>query len=429
VTAPSPAAFYGWRIVSASFVILFITVGIGLYSPPVFLVPLQEHFGWSRAAIAAGGSIAAVVSGIASPLIGAWLDRYGARRVMLFGAVVMGCGLGLLSLIQSLWQLYAINALTALGLCCVAWVPNQTLVANWFSRKRGLAMGIALAGIGFGGLAMSPLSALLIERLGWRLAYLGLTSLVMLIVVGVVAVVVRSKPADLGQCPDGAPPERPDPEGTDPTASVAARPGGGAPIGSALEAFRSRPFWILSLCNALTVFATLSIVAHLVAFLRDAGFQSQLAAASLGLMVGASVGGRVLFGVLADRYPKPRVMSLALILAAAGTLLLFGVHAGGVLPGFVIAFGLAFGGTAVLVPLLVGECFGLASFGKILGALMVSATVGAATGPVLTGWIFDVTGSYRMAFALHVAALTASALAILFVRVPQGTDAPASGAA
>jgi len=426
VTAPDLAAFYGWRIVSASFVILFVTVGIGLYSPPVFLVPLQEHFGWSRAAIAAGGSIAAVVSGIASPFIGAWLDRYGARRVMVFGAVVMGCGLGLLSLIQSLWQLYAINALTALGLCCVAWVPNQTLVANWFSRKRGLAMGIALAGIGFGGLAMSPLAALLIERLDWRLAYLVLASLVLLIVVGVVAVFVRSKPADLGQCPDGA---IPDPAETGPSASLADRVAERTPVRSGLEAFGSQAFWILSLCNALTVFATLSIVAHLVAFLRDAGFQSQLAAASLGLMVGASVGGRVLFGVLADRYPKPRVMSLALILAAAGTLLLFGVHVGGVLPGFVLAFGLAFGGTAVLVPLLVGECFGLASFGKILGALMVSATVGAAAGPVLTGWIFDVTGSYQMAFGLHVAALTASALAILFVRIPERMNEPASGGA
>jgi MFS family permease len=308
----------------------------------------------------------------------------------------------------------------------VAWVPNQTLVANWFSRKRGLAMGIALAGIGFGGLAMSPLAALLIERLDWRLAYVGLASLVLLIVVGVVAAFVRSKPADLGQCPDGAPPH---PAGTDPNASVAARPGERAPVPGALEAFRSRAFWILSLCNMLTVFATLSIVAHLVAFLRDAGYQSQVAAASLGLMVGASVGGRVLFGVLADRYPKPRVMSLALILAASGALLLFGVHVGGVLPGFVVAFGLAFGGTAVLVPLLVGECFGLASFGKILGALMVSATVGAAAGPVLTGWIFDVTGSYRMAFVLHVAALSASALAILFVRMPERSDGLASGGA
>ena len=88
--AGAPRTFYGWRIVAGCFLTLLVSVGIGIYAPPVFLVPLQEHFGWSRAAIAAGGSIAAVVSGIASPLIGAWLDRYGARRVMIFGALVMG---------------------------------------------------------------------------------------------------------------------------------------------------------------------------------------------------------------------------------------------------------------------------------------------------------------------------------------------------
>lgn len=426
MTAPGPAAFYGWRIVSASFVILFVTVGIGLYSPPVFLVPLQNHFGWSRAAISAGGSIAALVTGIASPLVGISVDRYGARRVMTFGALVMGGGFALLGLVQSLWQLYLLNALAALGVTCVAWLPNQTLVANWFSRRRGMAMGVALSGIGFGGLAMAPLAALLIERFGWRVAYVSLASLVLLIVVGVVMVVVRTRPADLGQVPDGDPPGAGQ---GDPDAAGGPVEAGGVAVRGASEAFRTGTFWILSLCNLLTVFATMSLIAHLVAFLRDAEFGGRIAAASLGLMVGASVGGRMLFGLLADRYRKTRVMSLAMLLGALATLFLFGVRLPGALPGFVITFGLALGGTAVLVPLLVGECFGLSSFGKILGALMVSATVGAAIGPVLTGWIFDVTGSYRMAFVLHVAALTASALAILFVRMPEGMDRPASGGA
>jgi MFS family permease len=417
VTHASPDAFYGWRIVAACFVILFVTVGIGLYSPPVFLVPLQNHFGWSRAAISAGGSIAAVVTGIASPLVGISIDKYGARRVMTFGALVMGGGFALFGLVQSLWQLYVLNALAAFGVTCVAWLPNQTLVANWFSRQRGMAMGIALSGIGFGGLAMAPLAAVLIERLGWRFAYAGLASLVLLIVVGVVAVVVRTRPAELGQRPDGDPPEAGpgDSEAAGGLVEV-----GGVAARSASEAFRTPTFWILSLCNLLTVFATMSIIAHLVAFLRDAEFGGTIAAASLGLMVGASVGGRMFFGLLADRYRKTRVMSLAMVIGAVAILFLFGVRLPGALAGFVITFGLALGGTAVLVPLLVGECFGLASFGKILGALMISATVGAAIGPVLTGRIFDVTGSYGVAFMLHVAALAASALAVLFVRAPDG---------
>ena len=133
-------SFYGWWIVAGSFLILFIAVGIGLYAPPVFLVPLQQHFGWSRAAIAAGSAIAAVVSGMVSPLVGAWIDKYGSRAVMTFGALLMGAAFLLLSAMSALWHLYALNALAAVGITCCAWIPIQTLIANWFNKKRGLAM-------------------------------------------------------------------------------------------------------------------------------------------------------------------------------------------------------------------------------------------------------------------------------------------------
>jgi MFS family permease len=137
--------FYGWWVVAASFAILFVSVGVGLYAPPVFLVPLQGHFGWSRAAISGGFAIAAVMSGALSPLVGVLIDRYGVRRVIALGAVVMGSAFALMGLIEALWQLYAINMLAAVGITCVAWIPNQTLVSNWFDRKRGLAMGVARA--------------------------------------------------------------------------------------------------------------------------------------------------------------------------------------------------------------------------------------------------------------------------------------------
>ena len=121
--------------------------------------PSQNHFGWSRAAIAGGSAVGALTAGIMGPLVGVWIDRYGSRRVMTIGALVMGCGFGLMSMIRSLWQLYALNVIGAIGIACVAWIPNQTLISNWFTRKRGMAMGITLAGIGFGGLIMPPLAS------------------------------------------------------------------------------------------------------------------------------------------------------------------------------------------------------------------------------------------------------------------------------
>jgi MFS family permease len=185
------------------------------------------------------------------------------------------------------------------------------------------------------------------------------------------------------------------------------------------EALRTSAFWILALCNFMSIFASFSIVMHLAAFLNDQGFQSQTAARSLGLVIGMSVGGRVLFGIVADRMTKKHVMFVIQALLASGTLFLFTIKASEARAGFVIIFGLAYGGAAVLGPLLVGECFGLRSFGKILGLFMLSATIGAATGPVLAGWIHDLTGSYRLAFAIDVAAFTIASVSICFLRQPK----------
>jgi MFS family permease len=389
--------FYGWWIVGASFLILLITVGSGLYGPPVFLIPLQDQFGWSRAAIAGGSAVAFLTAGVVAPLVGVLIDRYGSRKVMTTGALVMGGAFCLLSTIRALWQFYALNVIVAIGITLVAFIPNQTLISNWFHRKRGLAMGIALAGIGFGGLAIPPLAAFVIADFGWRVAYAVLGSLVLLIVVSVTLAVVRSRPRDMGLLPDGEP--------------VAADPRPG-------EALRTSAFWILSLGHLLWAFGSISLISHLPAFLSDQGFESQVAARPLALAIGFSVVGRLSFGLSSDRFTKGRIMIVALLLHVLAVLCLFRVHAFGALPGFVILFGMGLGGVAVLVPLLVGECFGLRAFGKVLGLVTISATLGGAVGPVVTGRIFDVMGSYQMAFTLHLIAFTAGAVAIYFLRRP-----------
>jgi MFS family permease len=407
--------FYGWWIVSGSFLILLVTVGIGLYAPPVFLVPLQEHFGWSRAAIAGGGAVAALVSGAIAPFVGVLIDRYGARSVMTTGALVMGGTFVLLGGLRSLWQLYALNVVAALGISCTAWIPNQMLVSNWFERRRGAAMGIALAGIGVGGLLMAPFAGLLIESLGWRVAYVMLGGLILGIVVGTMLLVVRSRPADMGLHPDGDPVDVRTVDVVD-TADPQTQTAAPALPGS----LRSPAFWVLSGTHLLWTFGSMSIIAHLAAYLTDVGFDASIAAGSLGACIGVSVIGRLAFGLLSDRFGKKWIMSLALLLHAAAVLLLFVVHAPGAVAGFVVLYGLGLGGGAVLVPLLVGECFGLAAFGRILGLVTVSATLGAAVGPVVTGRIFDVTGSYAPAFVLHITSFCGAAALVCLLPGARG---------
>ena len=409
---PAGELYYGWRIVAASFSILLVTVGIGLYGPPVFLVPLQDHFGWSRAAIAGGSALAALTAGSVAPLVGVWIDRYGSRKVMTTGALVMGCSFCLLGAIQSLWQLYAINVIAGMGITCVAWIPNQTLISNWFDRMRGRAMGITLSGIGFGGLAMPLLAGFLIGRFGWRVAFASLGSLVLLIVVAVILAVVRSRPAEMGLLPDGEPVnpgERPE------------APTDGSPETAGLslgESIRTSAFWILCLGHVLWTFGSMALIGHLPAFLNDHGFEIETAAGYLSLAIGLSVVGRLSFGMLADRYAKKWIMSAALLLHTLAVLCLFRVDSFGALPGFVFLFGMGIGGGAVLVPLLIGEYFGLRAFGKVLGVVTISATLGAAIGPVVTGRIFDVTGSYELAFILHVVSFTAGAVVFCFLPRP-----------
>jgi len=406
--------YYGWWIVGASFSILFVTVGVGLYAPPIFLVPLQNHFGWSRAAIAGGAAVGALTVGLASPVVGILIDRYGSRKIMTAGALVMGCAFCLFGGIRSLWQLYALNVIAAIGIASVAWIPNQTLISNWFDRIRGRAMGIALAGIGFGGFAMPPLADFLITNFSWRFAFAGLGSLVLLIVVTVTLALVRSRPEDMGLLPDGELRVAEGPAG-DPTHET--REEAGTEGLSLAESVRTSAFWVLSLAHVLWTFGSMSIIGHLPAFLTDQGFE-KLAAGALSMAIGCSVVGRLSFGVLADRFTKKRIMSLTLILHALAVLCLFRIHSFWAIPAFVILFGLGLGGGAVVVPLLIGEYFGLRAFAKVLGVITISATLGAATGPVVTGRIFDVTGSYDLAFTLHIASFMAAGVAIYVLRKP-----------
>ena len=195
----------------------------------------------------------------------------------------------------------------------------------------------------------------------------------------------------------------------------------GADLAAGIElgqAVRTGTFWTLASAHFLWTFASFSILGHIVAHLRDVGFASATAATALGLTVGASVAGRVVIGYFADSASKRDIMTAALAFSGLSTVLLLSIQSGGVLPLFVITYGLALGGIAVLFPLLVGECFGLLAFGKILGLIMIAATLGAAAGPVLTGRVYDVTGSYRLAFMLHVAVFLTAAVAIHFLPRP-----------
>jgi MFS family permease len=195
--------YYGWWVVSALFFILLNTGGAGFYVFPVFVVPLMEEFGWSVTQISVGAAIWAVVFGLSGPLIGLLIPRIGVCGTMLGAACIasLTC-LGYASL-QSLWMLYATMFVSGFAIAGSTLVPAQTLITNWFNRYRGRAMSWTMLGIGLGGLLLAPFNEFLIRVLGWRRTWLVAFCITWLIVIPLIAVFVRTKPADMGLLPDG----------------------------------------------------------------------------------------------------------------------------------------------------------------------------------------------------------------------------------
>src|SRR5882724_3038420 len=243
-----------WVVVGTVWVTLAIASGL-YFSFPVFFVALLDEFGWSRGATAAAFSISSVVQGVLSPVVGILVDRLGPRRIMLGGAGLLGAACVLASRIGSLWSLYlVVGVLAATGLCAVSWVPSGTLIARWFTERRGSMLGLAFSGMGAGVLVIGPLAQWLITGYGWRAAYvvLGvgtLVALLPLVWLGVREAPLVTAPARAAAEPAPAPARR--------------------DVGDAL---RTGTFWALFFAYLCTPLAVFSVVTHSVAFAVDHGF-------------------------------------------------------------------------------------------------------------------------------------------------------------
>ncbi|MEW6441140.1 MAG: MFS transporter [bacterium] len=407
---------YGWRIVAAAFVIVFFAHGIAFYSFSVFVKPLEGHFGWSRTTISLGVVLWALLYGLSGPLVGVCMDKCGARIVIACSALLVGACFFLLGSLNRLPMLYVLMVLSGIGSAGMTTIPIQAVISNWFDEDRGKAMGIMMAGVGLGGLAMPPLSNAVITELGWRTSFRMEGLLLLFIVVPLAAWVVRTRPSEVGLQPDGmCPPEgRQKTHGARKEEKVAGL--------SVRRALATASFWLLFVAYVLQIFGASGLTVHFVAFVDDAGVSSQAAATFWGLAIGCSVFGRVLFGLLADRRNPTNLMAFTNMchgLAVAILLIFFlhlGIHSAASLLPFAVLYGLSMGGTSVLLPVLAGRCFGLLNFSKLLGLLMSGFALGVVGGPLVAGRVFDTGGSYGPALLLFAVAFTASGLAVLFVR-------------
>ena len=409
---PRFSIFYGWWIVAASLICLLLAGGIGFYTFGAFFIPLIDEFGWSRAQLSLGITIAAVL-GLAAPLVGFWVDKYGARIVMAVGALVTGAAFALLGLTNSLWYFYLMCLILASGHFGILNIPVTKVVSNWFVERRGLAMGITITGFGIGGLFMLPLASQLIAILDWRMAYHILGIIICVVLIPLSIFVIRDKPEEMGLLPDGKTPEKGQ---VNMPSTADSQAGASWTLSGAL---RTKTFWLIGGAFTMAYFATAAVIAHAIPFFQDMGVSPQLAATMLATVTGVSILSRVAAGYISDRVSVRYVTIFAFLLQLLGLVILLEAGSMAILWAFVVVFGLAMGAMFAVEPLVVSKYFGLASFGAIYGGLWALQAAGWAGGVPLAGYIFDVTGGYDLAFIIFIAATLLAMALMFFVKTPR----------
>ena len=411
--------FYGWVIVALAFVAQFIVIGTLLQSFSAFLLPLAGEFGISRAEAALPMTVISAAGVVAMPLAGRAVGIYPIRNVMLFGAVVLALGFLGVSLAPSWWMVLALYAVAGSMAMAAYSLSCNALVVNWFSRKRALALGVALFGMSISGAILTPLAGWSIASFGLRPTYQAYACLVLLLTPLIVWLAV-TRPSDRGLYPDGDPaPERPE----------AAGGGAGGPLASTRELLGSVPLWLISAACGLVFFGATGLLTHFVAFATEDRGIDPLQATGLvsTLFIGAALG-KLLFGWLSDTLSERPAFAIALLCCGTATAGLLATASYPALAASAFLYGLGFGGITPLQAALVARGLGLRNFAPAMGLTGPLMLPFQITGPPLAGLIRDLQGSYEPALWIFLGALAASAAAMALLRLPGGEPAAAAPA-
>jgi MFS family permease len=387
----------GWVVVGACSLVMFGVwnsyAGFG-----VFLPVLANEFGWSRGAISVAPSLNLIVGGLIAFVIGAASDRWGPRLILTASALLVGVLFALASRIDALWHLYVVfGVLLGVAMSSVYLVPTTT-VSRWFEERRGLALGILLAGLNLAFVTGPRLSAFLIERFGWRTTYLVLGALVWILAIpGCV----------LTRFPPGA-------RGSDSRSDPLA-----ASTGVTLrEALADRRLWLLVTAWMLLGFNQMMMSIHLVSYVKDQGVTLERASLALTILGTGTIFGRILVGIVSDRVGTKPTFWFCLTIQIATLVAIVSGPSLSVLDFLLFWFGFSAAGSDTAIVKGAVETFGVRAIGAVMGVLSLGWRCGAALGPTTAGFIYDATGTYSLAFAL-----AAGGLALSWVFFTLGTSA------
>jgi MFS family permease len=390
-TPSNSETYYGWWIVFAAFLNLFLVVGVIFYGFPAFYPYFIQDLHFTRAQLTQGFLLGFLFAGLPFGIIaGALIDRVGARAVILGGIALVSGSLILMSRVQHFWQFELLCIVEVIGYVFAGPLSNQVLVAKWFERRRGQAMGYAYLGLGLGGVVAPLLVNYLARTLGWRHALELIGTAIALVLVPTGLWITRSTPADLGI----------DPKQFAETSSTTKSAIPAATSAGVAYAIRTAPFWLILLGSTLAIGAIGAVIQHFILFLKDSGYSATVASRYLSILLTASLGGRVVVGYIADRFSKSFIMAIFYFLIGASVLLLAHPQSTPAIWAFAAIFGFSMGADYMLIPLVVSENFGTASLGKILALIIMGYSIGQWAGPWFVGKLFDAHHNYDLAWTL-----------------------------
>jgi len=398
--------FYGWVVVVAFLLIGTTLFGIRL-TFGVFFKSIESQFSLTRTFTSAILSANLILGG-ACAILGGWaLDRFGPKIILFLMAIFTVLSLFLTGQTTAPWQLFfTYSVLLALG-TGPAYVAVMSTVSRWFDKKRGLALGIASSGNGLGTMVMAILAAYLIANFDWRTAYM-VIGILALAVVMPLSQLLKRDPREAGTLPDGV------------KAAATNSPNDVAPSSTISltlpQALRTRSFWLVLFLFILFASSFYLVLTHVVPHATDKGIDPVKAASILSLMGAANIAGRVLMGTISDRIGRKFTTVICTLLQAGTLLWLMWSQSLWMFYLYALVYGFAFGGSEPILAALIGDTFGVGKLGAILGVLDAAWGVGAAIGPIIGGYVFDVTDGYFVAFLYGALAMTVVSLLIILIR-------------
>lgn len=422
--------FYGWVIVGVCFLIGVTEAGVFQNILSIFMKPMAQEFGWSRASVTGAIAIGSICGGLISLLVGPILDRYGSRMVAFWGIVFLSIGLSALMFIRHLWQLYlffGVGRMIAVGMLSLV---ISVSVSNWFILQRGRALGITWIGERVGSALLPVMVQLLILAYGWRLTW-GVLGVVVFLLSGIPALLfLRRRPEDMGLLPDNAGPAS-EKKGVDDLLE-AKNPGGGSaelaePIWTRAQATRTRTFWTLTLLTCLIPFLQAGINFHMYPFLTDQGFSETTAVWVISTIAVFGAVGSITWGMLAEKVRIQALMAANLFGSGVVFLLFYWTVRFKFSDGFGIGIifllaamhGILHGGRNTLVSLIWAVFFGRSALGSIYSFSIPFRSVANACGPIFAALFFDLLGSYALPFYLFAAIYFISGIVSIRMQPPK----------